>query len=532
MPRPTDMAALRGLPNPNTTPLPNCIVDDYLPFFTGAELKVLLYLVRRTLGFHKTRDAISLSQICNGIVRKDGRRLDRGTGLHKSTACDALNALTSWGMIRRVTRRDPARGDLPTEYILWIEGDAQEELGGASEEGAAPPTAVLSEPRPNSDRRSRGRSQGESAVVPVSGTPDTMSEARADTPLSDLGDRGVSGQPDATVSGQTDRQDPALQKKQAQDRSNIREVTTQFLGAERRNASAATAQARTPRLPGESGNVRDREPSENAALAGGGSPAPNSSAGPSAHDPAREDLHRFAEVIAREFNDRAPFRATLSRLVNLYHRAGLPIEAFADRFDAARQRTKERTATIRPSAGKGASGKAVAKNKLPYFFALFEEMLGLREAPAVPVPGPARHASAVNEDAPTPPARPREGGTEANVTRRMRPSVSPPEVSSSAMVDDGACMIGLVVREFSRQFADYATAVALGDWAVALWRRSGLPRQRFLDVAGVASEELMRDHAIAVSATLFQAQLGAALGLPTGDDVAGGPQKLAEIPHR
>lgn len=142
MPRPADMPTLRGLPNPNTTPLPNCIVDEYLPFFTGAELKVILYLVRRTLGFHKTRDAISLNQICNGIVRKDGRRLDRGTGLHKSTACDALNALAGWGMIKRMPRRDPARGDLPTEYILWIEGELEEEAveARAGENGSGAPS--------------------------------------------------------------------------------------------------------------------------------------------------------------------------------------------------------------------------------------------------------------------------------------------------------------------------------------------------------------------------------------------------------
>jgi len=510
------MEALRGLPNPNTTPLPNCIVDDYLPFFTGAELKVLLYLVRRTLGFHKTRDAISLSQICNGIVRKDGRRLDRGTGLHKSTACDALNALTNWGMIRRVTHRDPARGDLPTEYILWIEGDAQEDSGGAREEGSVRhPTMVLSGPLPNPGRRSRGRAQGEHAVVPLSGTPDTVSAASADTPVSVCPDTVGSGWPDTPVSGQTDRQDPALQKKQEQDRSNIREVTTQFLGAERRRESAVTLPAGTFRSVGATDSVMGREPSGNDA-----------------HDPVREDLHRFVEVIAREFNDRAPFRATLSRLVNLYHRAGLPIETFADKFDAARQRTKERTAAIRPSAGKGASSEPVAKNKLPYFFALLEEALGLRETPAVPMSGPARHASAVKEDMPTPPARPQEGVAEANTTRRMLPSVPPPEAPSSAIVDDSGHMIGLVVREFSRQFADYAAAVALGDWAVALWRRSGLSRQRFLDVAGAASEELMRDHATAVSATLFQAHLGAALGLPTGDDVVGVPHESAETPHR
>src|SRR5215213_7565443 len=151
MPRPADMQQLRGLPNPNTTPFPNCIVDEYLPYFTGAELKVILYLVRRTLGFHKTRDAISLNQICNGIVRKDGRRLDHGTGLHKSTACDALNSLINWGMIKRVTRRDPVRGHLPTEYILWIDGESDtdpEEAGGDGQRRkvAAGRGATISEP--------------------------------------------------------------------------------------------------------------------------------------------------------------------------------------------------------------------------------------------------------------------------------------------------------------------------------------------------------------------------------------------------
>lgn len=102
---------------------------------------------------------------------------------------------------------------------------------------------------------------------------------------------------------------------------------------------------------------------------------------------------------------------------------------------------------------------------------------------------------------------------------------------SLAIVDDGARMSGLVVREFSRQFADYATAVALGDWAVALWRRSGLPRQDFVDAAGAASEGLLRGHATAVSAALFQARLGVALGLPTGGDVASVPQ-MPTVPAR
>lgn len=218
MPRPADMPTLRGLPNPNTTPLPNCIVDDYLPFFTGAELKVILYLVRRTLGFHKTRDAISLNQICNGIVRKDGRRLDRGTGLHKSTACDALNALTGWGMIKRVTRRDPVRGDLPTEYILWIEGESEEGTSDPRADGSGPiptPTpsprfAVAARRAPASPPRSG------TSFSPLWAGPDKGDTVPVGSPVSGLADTPLSVWQDTPVSGQTDRQNPASQEKQEQ----------------------------------------------------------------------------------------------------------------------------------------------------------------------------------------------------------------------------------------------------------------------------------------------------------------------------
>ncbi len=80
------------------------------------------------------------------------------------------------------------------------------------------------------------------------------------------------------------------------------------------------------------------------------------------------------------------------------------------------------------------------------------------------------------------------------------------------MADTDAQIIGAVVREFSRQFAEYATAVALADWAVALWRRSGLSRRHFLELAGAASEEMVRETSEAASAPLFRTRLAATLG--------------------
>ncbi len=373
MPRPGDMPPLRGLPSPNTTPLPNCIVDEYLPYFTGAELKVILYLVRRTLGFHKTRDAISLNQICNGIVRKDGRRLDRGTGLHKSTACDALNALVGWGMLKRIARRDPLRGDLPTEYVLWIEGEPEDEP--ADTESVDSVRCPATEPRSVAPLRGRQHREpgGGTRAITVSGRPDTPLSAIPDTPLSGL--------PDAPVSPRTDRQYPGAKKKEGQVLSNIRSASEPVAAEEQRGGTpeVGAGSDKPAQLSGKkTDSGSDGSSEEDAVVSNRTRPTPRPDAMPVC-DPAREELHRFAEVLAREFNDQAPFGITLSRLVNLYHRADLPPEAFADRVDTARQRTKERTATIRRP-----SGEPAKKNKIPYFFALLEELLGMRAPSSAP----------------------------------------------------------------------------------------------------------------------------------------------------
>jgi hypothetical protein len=89
----------QGFLRPTTTPTPDELFDVWLPRLSGAELKVLLYIVRRTFGFKKDADAISLSQICKGITTRDGRVLDRGTGLTKTSAYKAVQRLEALGLI-------------------------------------------------------------------------------------------------------------------------------------------------------------------------------------------------------------------------------------------------------------------------------------------------------------------------------------------------------------------------------------------------------------------------------------------------
>ena len=82
----------------------------------GAEIKVFLYISRRTLGFKKRVDAIGMDQLMNGIRTRKGRRLDHGTGLSESGVKKAVRGC----LIRRVRQKDPQ-----------CQGRSKDHFGGA-----------------------------------------------------------------------------------------------------------------------------------------------------------------------------------------------------------------------------------------------------------------------------------------------------------------------------------------------------------------------------------------------------------------
>ena len=115
------------LKRPTTTPLPDDIYDEWAPLLGEAELKVLLYIVRRTLGFRKEADAISLTQFTGGIVARDGRVLDRGCGvMSRRHVIRALASLEDKGLIRATRGRNQSGGRAVTVYALWWEGGPNE----------------------------------------------------------------------------------------------------------------------------------------------------------------------------------------------------------------------------------------------------------------------------------------------------------------------------------------------------------------------------------------------------------------------
>jgi hypothetical protein len=107
-----------GLSRPTTTPVPDEIFDLWLPHLSEAELKVLLYICRRTLGFKKDTDPIALSQLTHGIVRRDGTRLDSGSGVSESSVVRGVKGLLAKGLIVKEEQTSPSGGYATTYYGL------------------------------------------------------------------------------------------------------------------------------------------------------------------------------------------------------------------------------------------------------------------------------------------------------------------------------------------------------------------------------------------------------------------------------
>ena len=81
------------------------IINGFVNVLSGAEFKILWYILRHTYGFQKNSDTISIPQIMKGIKKKTGEVLDVGTGIKdRTTVINALRKLEQWGFIKSEKR--------------------------------------------------------------------------------------------------------------------------------------------------------------------------------------------------------------------------------------------------------------------------------------------------------------------------------------------------------------------------------------------------------------------------------------------
>lgn len=122
MPKRSDFY-FEGFSSPSWTMVPDEVFDMLMPELSNAELRVTLYIVRRTFGFKKTDDDISLRQMVQGITTKDGRVLDGGTGLSKASVARGVNGLVEKGIIEKTRNQSARKGYEATNYKLRFKGN-------------------------------------------------------------------------------------------------------------------------------------------------------------------------------------------------------------------------------------------------------------------------------------------------------------------------------------------------------------------------------------------------------------------------
>ena len=66
-------------PRQNWSKLPHQFIDAMPDFETVGEMKVVLYILRHTWGYHDTEKRITLEEFANGRKLRDGSRIDEGT---------------------------------------------------------------------------------------------------------------------------------------------------------------------------------------------------------------------------------------------------------------------------------------------------------------------------------------------------------------------------------------------------------------------------------------------------------------------
>lgn len=111
---------------PNFTAMPNVFYDYWLPKLSDPELRVLLYIGRHTLGWQKSTDKISLSQITDGIKSQDGTIIDEGCGIkHRTAISKALKSLELRGLIQILSNKKADGSADANSYRLLLNSNRE-----------------------------------------------------------------------------------------------------------------------------------------------------------------------------------------------------------------------------------------------------------------------------------------------------------------------------------------------------------------------------------------------------------------------
>jgi hypothetical protein len=126
-------------PRQNWFRMPNEWIDMCAEINSLAEIKVVQYIMRHTWGHQEygIKKRISLDEFMNGRLRKDGGRIDKGTGLSKPSVIAGIRSAVERGfLVEEVDNSDKAR--VKKFYSLRMHPQTHEEVESDVDEEPEP----------------------------------------------------------------------------------------------------------------------------------------------------------------------------------------------------------------------------------------------------------------------------------------------------------------------------------------------------------------------------------------------------------
>jgi phage replication O-like protein O len=332
--------AFQGFRSPNYTQVPDELFDELLADLSGAEVKVLLYIIRRTFGFKKESDAISFNQICSGITSRRGQVLDRGTGLSKSTAQIALKSLVDKNIVVATKRVSPKRGNEPTLYSLNL-------------------IAPYAENRHRAIPRIGIGLYRESALQET----EEQETVRQETGLSfEWSNSGLEKTPFPSFSK---RKSSNFEKQAPGEELPDPELTRQRTAAE----------SSGPRAIGELISLRMAQQLAEVDTPAAEKRKPGTPARRGRPPKVTEWIQAEVERFSDELHDSEHLPQNVGQAARLWKASGLSESAFCQLMGEARAVTKQYNVKKRAP---GQAGELGLRNKMPYFFKVLRDLLGMK----------------------------------------------------------------------------------------------------------------------------------------------------------
>jgi len=378
----------RGFRAVNTTQVPDEVFDYWLPHLSDAELFVLLYIVRRTLGFQKQADVINPEQFLTGVRTRAGSVLDDGCGVSKKHLYLALSGLKDKGLITVQRRRSRRAGNIPSVYSLNFENDVPDILSRSPDD--LDPRAAAYDAYADSSlvgaERTSTRASGDVTTTAAQGGADRRQEGNKKTPRGEYDDdkRGATGRLEGRVTSPKGVQEDDL--RDARGPQLGRAATPSGTHDDHQGYASRRAPQQTA--------YYQQTDSQDDSISKTSNHTSSESTVSRTMDRVRS--LRYSLLVSRQasdlsflFHDQDHQRSNRTRALRLWAESNLDEQMFADMMQEARLIAMKR-GNIEKDATDGSSTFDGAKNRMPYFFAVLEDLIdmardtGLATQPAKP----------------------------------------------------------------------------------------------------------------------------------------------------